>query len=55
MTNQPTQPPRLEDLDTQELKLTQETFLLARAELAASRADPQRLDAARPDWPSPQR
>jgi hypothetical protein len=51
MNSQPTQPPHPQPLDTQELELTQQTFLLARAQLAASRTEPQQT----PSWPSPQR
>jgi hypothetical protein len=50
MTNHSTPPRQLEDHDTQELAVTQQQFLLARAQLAADRAESPRLDAARRDW-----
>ena len=52
MTDQPAQPPQIQQFDTQELELTQQTFLLAREQLAASRAEPKPAPA---NWPSPQR
>jgi hypothetical protein len=52
MNNEPSEPPHFEQLDTQELEVTQQTFLLARAQLAASRTEPQPAPA---NWPSPQR
>jgi hypothetical protein len=50
MTNQLTSPRRLEDADTRELERTQQRFLLARAQLAAGRAEPLRLETARRKW-----
>jgi hypothetical protein len=50
MTNQLASPRRLEDADTRELERTQQAFLLARAQLAAARAEPLQLDTARRKW-----
>jgi hypothetical protein len=44
MTNQRTPPPRVEEPDTQELAVRQQQFLLARAQVAASRTEPPRRD-----------
>jgi hypothetical protein len=50
MTNHNTPPRRVEEPDTQEMALTQERFLLARAQLAAGRTESARLDAERRGW-----
>jgi hypothetical protein len=50
MTNPITPPPRVEEFDTQELELTRDRFLLARAQLAAARTEPLQRDAARWAW-----
>jgi hypothetical protein len=55
MTNQLNQSRRLEDADARVLERTQRLFLLARAQLAAGRAEPLRLDAARRKWCSHRR
>jgi hypothetical protein len=55
MTNHSTPPRRVEEPDTQELAVTQEQFLLARAQLAAGRTELLRLDAERRDWDGHQR
>jgi hypothetical protein len=50
MTNQSTPPRPVDEPDTRELAVTQQQFLLARAQLAAERTTSPRLDAARRDW-----
>jgi hypothetical protein len=50
MTKQLTSPRRLDDADSRELERTRQRFLLARAQLAAGRAEPLRLDSARRKW-----
>jgi hypothetical protein len=55
MTNHVTPPRRVEEPDTRELALTQQRFLLARAQLAAGRSESPRLEAARRDWDAHQR
>jgi hypothetical protein len=55
MTNQLTQPGRMDEADARKLERTQRLFLLARAQLAAGRAEPLRLEAARRTWPSHRR
>ena len=55
MTNHSTPPRRVAEPDTQELALRQQQFLLARAQVAASRTESPRLDAARRDWDARQR
>jgi len=55
MTEQLTGPRRLDEQDTRELERTQRRFLLARAQLAAGRDEPLRLDAARRTWRSHRR
>jgi hypothetical protein len=55
MTKHSTPPRRVEEPDTQELAVTQEQFLLARAQLAAGRSELLRLDAERRDWDGHQR
>jgi hypothetical protein len=55
MTNALISPRRLDDADSRELERTQQRFLLARAQLAAGRAEPLRLDSARRQWRSHRR
>lgn len=55
MTNHRTPPRRVKEPDTRELAVTQQQFLLARAQLAAGRTDSPRLDAERRDWDGHQR
>jgi hypothetical protein len=50
MTTQLTSPRRLDVADSRELERSQQRFLLARAQLAAGRAEPLRRDAARREW-----
>ena len=50
MNHQPTQPARPAAPDTRALERTQQQFLLARAQLAAGRAEPRRTDAVRLAW-----
>jgi hypothetical protein len=50
MTHHSTPPRRVEEPDTQELAVTQQQFLLARAQLAAGRTESPGLAAARRDW-----
>jgi hypothetical protein len=54
MTHQITPPRRLKEADQRGLERTQRRFLLARAQLAAGRADSLRLDATR-RWPAHER
>jgi hypothetical protein len=50
MTHQDTLRRRVEDTDAGELDRRRRRFLLARAQVAAGRAEPLRLDAARRKW-----
>ena len=55
MTIQVNERRRLEDAEARELERSQRLFLLARAQLAAARTGPLRLDAARRKWDSHRR
>jgi hypothetical protein len=55
MTNQLSSPRASADADTRELEQCRRRFLLARAQLAAGRAESLQTDAARREWRSHRR